>query len=47
MVIAGDYEKPKPAGTKGKTAAGRTAAVEKPKASTPRACRLKLLGLCL
>lgn len=47
MVIAGDYEKPKPAGPKAKTAAGKTAAAEKPKASTPRACRVKLLGLCL
>jgi uncharacterized protein YkwD len=44
MVIAGDYEKPKPANTKG--AKARTAAA-KPKASAPRACRLKLLGLCL
>lgn len=41
MVIAGDYEKPKPPATKGKTSAA------KPKASAPRACRLKLLGLCL
>jgi uncharacterized protein YkwD len=44
MVIAGDYEKPKPANTKG--AKARTAAA-KPKASAPRACRLKLLSLCL
>jgi uncharacterized protein YkwD len=44
MVIAGDYEKPKPANTKG--AKARPAAA-KPKASAPRACRLKLLGLCL
>ena len=41
MVIAGDYEKPKPAGAKAKTAAA------KPKPAAPRACRLKLLGLCL
>jgi hypothetical protein len=41
MVIAGDYEKPKPAGTKGKTVA------EKPKAAAPKLCRVKLLGLCL
>jgi uncharacterized protein YkwD len=41
MVIAGDYEKPKPAGAKARTAAAQ------PKASAPRACRLKLLGLCL
>lgn len=44
MVIAGDYEKPKPSGTKGKS---KTVAAAKPKASTPQACRLKLLGLCL
>ncbi|SDM88124.1 CAP domain-containing protein [Afipia sp. GAS231] len=41
MVIAGGYEKPKPAGAKAKTAAA------KPKARSPQACRLKLLGLCL
>ena len=41
MVIAGDYEKPKPAGAKTKTAAA------KPKARAPQTCRLKLLGLCL
>ncbi len=41
MVIAGDYEKPKPAGTKA------TAAAAKPKARVPQTCRLKLLGLCL
>jgi uncharacterized protein YkwD len=41
MVIAGDYEKPKPAGTKGKTAAA------KPKVLKPQACRLKLLSICL
>jgi hypothetical protein len=46
MVIAGDYEKPKPAGTKARTAGAKTAAA-KPKASAPHACRLKLLGLCL
>lgn len=46
MVIAGDYEKPKPAGAKTKTGAAKTAAA-KPKASAPPACRLKLLGLCL
>lgn len=41
MVIAGGYEKPKPAGAK----AVPTAA--KPKARAPQTCRLKLLGLCL
>jgi uncharacterized protein YkwD len=41
MVIAGDYEKPKPAGAKAKTAAA------KPKPAARQACRLKLLGLCL
>lgn len=44
MVIAGDYEKPKPANTKG--AKARTVAA-KPKTRAPQACRLKLLGLCL
>ena len=41
MVIAGGYEKPKPAGAK----AGLSTA--KPKVGAPQACRLKLLGLCL
>ena len=41
MVIAGDYEKPKPAGAKAKTAAA------KPKVRAPQACRLKLLSICL
>jgi uncharacterized protein YkwD len=41
MVIAGGYEKPKPAGAK------TAHAVAKPKARAPQACRLKLLGLCL
>jgi len=41
MVIAGDYEKPKPAGAKAKTAAA------KPKAASAKTCRLKVLGLCL
>jgi uncharacterized protein YkwD len=41
MVIAGGYEKPKPAGA-------RTAhAAAKPKARAPQTCRLKLLGICL
>ena len=44
MVIAGDYEKPKPAGTKGKTVAEKPK--EKPKAAASKACRVKLLGLC-
>jgi uncharacterized protein YkwD len=44
MVIAGGYEKPKPANTKG--AKARTAEA-KPKARAAQACRLKLLGLCL
>jgi hypothetical protein len=44
MVIAGDYEKPKPANTKGTKA--KTVAA-KPKTRAPQACRLKLLGLCL
>lgn len=41
MVIAGGYEKPKPAGAKAVPSAA------KPKARAPQACRLKLLGLCL
>ena len=41
MVIAGGYEKPKPAGAKAVPSAA------KPKAAAPQACRLKLLGLCL
>lgn len=47
MVIAGDYEKPKPAGKKSKPAGASTVAAAKPIARTPQACRLKLLGLCL
>lgn len=41
MVIAGDYEKPKPAGAKAVPVAS------KPKARAPQACRLKLLSICL
>src|SRR5438105_6738055 len=41
MVIAGGYEKPKPAGAKTAHAAA------KPKTRAPQTCRLKLLGLCL
>ena len=40
MVIAGGYEKPKPAGAKAVPSAA------KPKAAAPQACRLKLLGIC-
>jgi len=57
MVIAGDYEKPRPAGAKpagarpkpegAKTGGAKTVATAKPKARTLQACRLKLLGLCL
>jgi uncharacterized protein YkwD len=46
MVIAGGYEKPKPAGTKAAGAKAVPSAV-KPKARAPQTCRLKLLGLCL
>jgi uncharacterized protein YkwD len=41
MVIAGGYEKPKPARAKTVPSAA------KPKARAPQTCRLKLLGLCL
>ena len=41
MVIAGGYEKPKPAGAK------NAPAPAKPKASAPQACRFKILSLCL
>jgi uncharacterized protein YkwD len=42
MVIAGGYEKPKPAGAKAVPGAA------KPKArAAPQACRLKLLSICL
>jgi hypothetical protein len=41
MVIAGGYEKPKPAGAKAAPSAA------KPKARAPQACRLKLLSICL
>ena len=41
MVIAGGYEKPKPAGTKSASPAG------KQKLQTPQACRIRLLGACL
>lgn len=53
MVIAGDYEKPRPAGGKSKPAGAKTVAAAKPKgasppkAASPQACRLKVLGLCL
>jgi hypothetical protein len=49
MVIAGDYEKPKLAGTKGKTVAEKPKEKprERPKAAASKACRVKLLGLCL
>ena len=40
MVIAGGYEKPKPAGAKPVPSAA------KPKAVATQACRLKLLGVC-
>ena len=46
MVIAGDYEKPKPPAAKGKTASPKTATA-KPKAAAPQTCRLKLLSICL
>ena len=41
MVIAGGYEKPRPAGAK------NAPAPAKPKAAAPQACRLKILSLCL
>ena len=41
MVIAGGYEKPKPAGAK------NAPAPAKPKAAAPQACRLKILSICL
>ena len=41
MVIAGGYEKPKPAGAKSASPAG------KQKVQTPQACRIRLLGICL
>ena len=41
MVIAGGYEKPKPAGAK------NAPAPAKPKAAAPQACRLKIMSLCL
>lgn len=54
MVIAGDYEKPKPAGgksAKGKMIAEKPEKPEKPAkpkaAAAPKTCRMKLLGLCL
>jgi len=47
MEIAGDYERPEIRGAKRGRAAKSKAPAAKPEASAPRACRLKILSLCL
>jgi hypothetical protein len=48
MEIAGDYERPKPKIVeRPKIASAKRVETAKPKAHAARACRLKLLGLCL
>jgi len=49
MVIAGDYERPKPpkASPKGQPKETKQAATAKPKSRAPESCRFKILSLCL
>ncbi|WFU20545.1 CAP domain-containing protein [Bradyrhizobium sp. CB3481] len=48
MVIAGDYERPKPkAPPKGSPKESKQAHAAKPKARAAESCRLKILSLCL
>ena len=49
MVIAGDYERPKPpkASPKGQPKETKQAATAKPKPRAPESCRFKILSLCL
>ena len=46
MVIAGDYERPKPKGSPKGTKETKQASVAKPKSHGAEACRLKILSLC-